>query len=55
LIFEDSTSGIKAAENSNAKKIIIVKSTNDDYGEWNHQIINSFTEVDKSIFGNNCK
>lgn len=50
LIFEDSTSGIRAAENANAKKIIIVKSTNDDYQEWNHQIISSFSEVDKSIF-----
>lgn len=50
LIFEDSTSGIRAAENANAKKIIIVKSTNDDYQEWNHQIISSFSEVEKSIF-----
>ncbi len=55
LIFEDSTSGIRAAENSNAKKIIIVKSTNDDYDEWNHQIISSFSEVERSIFENNCR
>ena len=53
LIFEVSTSGIKAAENSNAKKIIIVKSTNDNYDAWNHQIIRSFSEVEKSIFQNN--
>lgn len=55
LIFEDSTSGIRAAENSNAKKIIIVKSTNDDYDEWNHQIISSFSEVERSIFETNCR
>ncbi|MDC6389203.1 HAD family phosphatase [Maribacter sp. PR1] len=55
LIFEDSTSGIKAAENSNAKKIIIVKSTDGNYDEWNHQIISSFSEVDKSMFVNNCR
>ena len=54
LIFEDSTSGIKAAENSNAKKIIIVKSTDDNYDAWNHQIISSFSEVDRSVFENNA-
>jgi len=50
LIFEDSKSGIKGAENANAKKIIIVKSTTDDYSNWNHDIITSFSEVDRSIF-----
>ncbi|UBZ16127.1 HAD family hydrolase [Flagellimonas marinaquae] len=50
LIFEDSTSGIKAAENSNAGKIIIVKSTNEDYKEWDYDIIKSFGEVDRSLF-----
>ena len=53
LIFEDSTSGIKAAENAYAKKIIIVKSTDENYDGWNHQIICSFSEVDTSIFENN--
>ncbi len=50
LIFEDSTSGIQAAENSNAGKIIIVKSTDEDYNEWDHEIIQSFSEVDRSLF-----
>lgn len=50
LIFEDSPAGIKAAESAKAKKIIIVKSTNDDYSKWNHQIIRSFSEIDRAIF-----
>ena len=50
LIFEDSTSGIQAAENSKAEKIIIVKSTDEDYNEWNHKVIQSFSEVDRSLF-----
>ena len=50
LIFEDSASGIKAAENSHAAKVIIVKSMNADYGKWNHEAISSFSEVDRSIF-----
>jgi len=50
LIFEDSISGILAAENANVKKIIIVNSNNDDYSKWNHQIIRNFSEVDRKIF-----
>lgn len=50
LIFEDSSSGIGAAENSNAGKIIIVNSTNSDYSSYNHDVITSFSEVDRSIF-----
>ncbi len=50
LIFEDSTSGIKAAKNSNAGKIIIVKSTDEEYEEWNYDIIKSFEEVNTSLF-----
>ena len=50
LIFEDSSSGIGAAENSNAGKIIIVNSTNSDYSSYNHDVITSFAEVDRSIF-----
>ena len=50
LIFEDSTSGIKAAENSDAGKIIIVNSTGEEYKQWNHDIVKSFEEVDKSLF-----
>ena len=50
LIFEDSTSGILAAENSKAKKIIIVDSAKNDYSKWNYDVITSFDEVDTSIF-----
>ena len=50
LIFEDSTSGILAAENSKAKKIIIVDSANNDYSKWNYDVITSFDEIDTSIF-----
>jgi HAD superfamily hydrolase (TIGR01509 family) len=50
LIFEDSISGIMAAENANAAKIIIVNSNNDDYSQWNYQQIRSFAEVDRTLF-----
>ncbi|MDF0708000.1 HAD family hydrolase [Flagellimonas okinawensis] len=50
LIFEDSTSGILAAENSKAKKIIIVNSAENDYSKWNYDVITSFDEIDTSIF-----
>ena len=50
LIFEDSTSGILAAENSKAKKIIIVDSANNDYSKWNYDVITSFKEIDTAIF-----
>lgn len=50
LIFEDSISGIKAAENAGAAKIIIVNSNNDDYGSWDYQQIKNFKDVDKNMF-----
>ncbi len=50
LIFEDSISGIMAAENAEAGKIIIVDSNDGDYSRWNYQIIKNFAEVDKDIF-----
>jgi beta-phosphoglucomutase len=50
LIFEDSISGIIAAENVKAAKIIIVNSNDDDYSRWNYQQIKNFTEVDKNLF-----
>lgn len=53
LIFEDSASGIKAAENAKAQKIIIVNSTNDDYSRWDYDVIRSFSEVDQSLFSDN--
>jgi len=50
LIFEDSISGIKAAENANVAEIIIVNSNNDDYRNWSYQQIKNFAEVDKKRF-----
>ena len=50
LIFEDSISGIKAAENSNARMIIAVNSNNGNYDTEKHQIIRNFSEVDRSFF-----
>lgn len=47
VIFEDSISGLKAAEAAEAGKIIIVNSNEGDYTEFEdkHPIINSFNEV----------
>lgn len=50
LIFEDSPSGILAAENAKAKKIIVVNSTSGDYSHWPYQEIKDFSEVDKAVF-----
>ena len=50
VIFEDSVTGITAAENSHAGKIIIVNSAGADYSRWNHTIIQNFSDVDRSIF-----
>ncbi len=46
IIFEDSPSGIKAAEAAGAGKIVIVNSADSDYSEWEgkHSIIHSFNE-----------
>ena len=50
LIFEDSISGIEAAENLKAEGIIIVNSNNNDYSKWDYQKIVDFSEVDRDIF-----
>lgn len=50
VIFEDSFSGILAAENAHPGKIIIVDSVNVDYSRWNYQIIKSFDEVERGLF-----
>ena len=42
IIFEDSFSGIKAAEQARAGKIVIVNSSGNDYSAYPHQIINNF-------------
>jgi len=50
IIFEDSPTGIMAAENANAGKIIIVNSTARDYSYLPYLVIYSFDEVDRSLF-----
>ena len=49
LVFEDSISGITAAENAGISKIIIVNSNGDDYSRWNYQKIKDFREVDTTL------
>jgi beta-phosphoglucomutase-like phosphatase (HAD superfamily) len=48
IIFEDSPSGIRAAEKFGAGKIIIVNSAGEDYSMYTHQVITDF-EVAKNI------
>jgi beta-phosphoglucomutase len=50
LIFEDSISGIIAAENAKAAKIIIVNSNDNDYSRWDYQQIKNFADVDRNLF-----
>lgn len=52
IIFEDSVSGIMAAEAAGAGKIIIVNSNDCDYKEWEsrHPIIRHFREIDWGWF-----
>lgn len=47
VIFEDSVSGIKAAEAAGAGKVVIVNSNNSDYNEWRstYPIIRHFNEI----------
>jgi beta-phosphoglucomutase len=52
LIFEDSISGIIAAENVKAAKIIIVDSNGNDYSRWDYQQIKDFKDVDRNLFTN---
>ncbi len=51
VIFEDSKAGIKAAENAGAGKIYIINSVNDDFSTFEHEVIYSFNQVEKSLFG----
>lgn len=52
VIFEDSFAGILAAENAGAGKIFIVNSNQDDYAEWEHDIVTDFSQVNRKIFTN---
>ena len=44
-VFEDSTAGIKAAENAGAGKIYIVDSNGDDYSRFPYRVIRNFMDV----------
>jgi len=50
VIFEDSKAGVMAAENAGAGKIYIVNSINDDFSEFNHELITSFDVVNRNLF-----
>jgi beta-phosphoglucomutase len=50
IVFEDSFTGIYAAENAGAGKIVIVNSDNADYQAYSYDIITNFGEVDRKLF-----
>jgi len=51
VVFEDANTGLLAAKNANAGKIIIVNSFDDDYSGWQgFQVIKHFDEVDRGLF-----
>lgn len=50
VVFEDSYAGIEAAVNSGAGYIYIVNSTKDDYSKFNHEVIESFNDVNREYF-----
>ena len=50
LIFEDSISGVKAAENAGAGRIIIIDSAGQDYSWSHHPVIESFEAFDVHEF-----
>mgnify|MGYP006293017857 CR=1 FL=1 len=50
LIFEDSASGVAAAENAGAGMIIVVESVPGRHGKWNYPVIRDFAQVDRSVF-----
>lgn len=49
-IFEDSTSGIDAANNAGVGNIVIVNSANKNVAQYNHQVIRHFDEVEREKF-----
>lgn len=51
VIFEDSETGLQSAKNAKPGKLIIVDSNGADYSSWDEEIIRSFYEIDKSVFG----
>jgi beta-phosphoglucomutase len=51
VIFEDSMAGIHAAQQAKAGKIIIVNSNQEDYSQFEFQVITDFDQVNREIFG----
>nr|WP_321426963.1 HAD family phosphatase [uncultured Acetobacteroides sp.] len=49
VVFEDSISGIQAAENAGVGKIVIVNSNSEDYSSWPYKVITHFDEVRKQL------
>jgi len=49
IVFEDSPSGIRAAEKFGAGQIVIVNSSNEDYSMYTHQIITNFEDAKRII------
>jgi beta-phosphoglucomutase len=50
LVFEDSPTGIMAAENAGAGEIIVVNSTGRNHSHLPYKVIHHFDEVDRNIF-----
>lgn len=50
VIFEDSETGLQAAKNARAGKVIIIDSTGADYSNWDFEIVRSFHKLEKTIF-----
>lgn len=51
VVFEDSASGIAAAENAGAGRVVIVNSTGGDCSHWPHRAIRHFSEFDADCLG----
>ena len=50
IIFEDSGSGILAAERAKAGKIIIINSNKVSSNKWKHEMIDTFHEIETDLF-----
>lgn len=49
VVFEDSVTGIRAAENAGAGMIVIVNSNSEDYSRWEYRVIRDFSEFDRDL------
>lgn len=50
VVFEDSISGIQAAERAGVGTIVIVNSNNEDYSRWPYKVVTHFDEVEELLF-----